>query len=61
MRPRSIQSAFGADSHANSFERLEEFAGTIVRVPKEEAEKEIKKASSAIQKQRGKTKPNRKS
>jgi hypothetical protein len=45
MRPRAIRSVPGLSPKASPFERLEQFARMIVRVPKEEADKEAKKLS----------------
>jgi hypothetical protein len=44
MRPRAIQSVPVLRPEASPFERLEQFARMIVRVPKEEADKESNKA-----------------
>lgn len=41
MRPRAIQSVPGLDPNGSPFERLEQFARIIVKVPKAEADKNI--------------------
>lgn len=41
MRARLIQAIPGLDPEANPFERLQQFAGRIVRVSKIEVDKEI--------------------
>lgn len=45
MRPRAIQSAPGFDPSASPFERLTLFARLIIRVPKDEAAKNIESGS----------------
>ncbi len=43
MRPRSMQNVPGLSDIQSPFERFKRFAGMILAVPKEEADKEIKK------------------
>ena len=48
MRPRAIQIP-GFDSSATPFARFEQFTRMVLQVPKEEADKEIKKATQETQ------------
>ena len=59
MRPRAIQTVPGLDPNASPFERLKEFARMIIRVPKEEAEKEKRESDLTTPiRSRGRNGPN---
>jgi hypothetical protein len=60
MRPRAIQDVPGLDPKASPFERFRQFAATIARIPKAEADKEIEKPSTARAKGKGSSQLERK-
>jgi hypothetical protein len=45
MRPRAIQSVPGVDPSATPFAHFEQFTRMVLQVPKEEADKGVKKAA----------------